>query len=86
MWYISKDKIDDGEAVGQYNCRKDVKNVEDIKPLCKEKFRMSDDDGEIYYYGYSNDSSSFDPLDDFGMPNAGCTAIEYYEDGEWCYL
>lgn len=49
------------------------------------KFRMLDDDGEIYYYGYIvGDYSGFEPLDDFGTPNAGCTEIQYKDaQGEW---
>ena len=83
-WYIDKDKIDDGKAVGQWNSYNPM-DFETCKKLCKERFRMSDDDGEVYYYGWSNDSSSSDPLDDFGMPNAGCTTIEYldHEIQEW---
>lgn len=46
-------------------------------------FKLFDDDGELYYSGYALplDSpyieSGFEPLDDFGMPNAGCTEIKY---------
>jgi len=40
-------------------------------------FRMLDDDGEVYYEGKSTVADSFAPLDDFGMPNAGCTEIQY---------
>lgn len=50
-------------------------------------FRLKDDDGELYYSGrFLGDSLSgeaFAPLDDFGMPNAGCTTIEYYRAGKW---
>ena len=81
MWYISKDKIDDGRAVDAWNG--DAESIDTAKQRCKCKFRMSDDDGEIYYYGYSDDDSDLDPLDDFGMPNAGCTTIEYYDCGTW---
>jgi hypothetical protein len=38
---------------------------------------MYDDDGELYYEGYSLAGSDFGPLWDFGMPNAGCTGIKY---------
>lgn len=47
------------------------------------EFRMHDDDGELYYSGrilYTGDSDGdveFAPLEDFGMPNAGCTRIYY---------
>lgn len=46
------------------------------------KFRMLDDDGAVYYEGLSS-SESFAPLDDFGGPNAGCTMIEYHNNGKW---
>lgn len=46
------------------------------------KFRMKDDDGEVYYEGRSSDDSSFAPLDHFGMPNAGATSIEYWASGK----
>lgn len=55
------------------------------------KFRMSDDDDEVYYEGriLNTDPGSeedFGPLDDFGMPNAGAASIEYLTDGEWKVL
>lgn len=40
-------------------------------------FRMYDDDGELYYSGRIIGSEEFEPLDDFGAPNAGCTEIRY---------
>ena len=51
---------------------------------------MLDDDGEVYYEGkiawaadYKN-GSGFEPLEDFGHGNAGCTEIRYKDtDGEW---
>lgn len=44
-----------------------------------QHFRMLDDDGEVYYYGVASEGVDFEPLDDFGTPNAGCTSIEYRE-------
>jgi hypothetical protein len=45
------------------------------------KFRLLDGDDEVTYTGrFIGDERSqdaFGPLDDFGMPNAGCTTIEY---------
>jgi len=39
-------------------------------------FRMYDDDGILYYSGKIwGDFDGFEPLDDFGTPNAGCTWI-----------
>ena len=50
-----------------------------------DKFRMYDDDDELYYEGVSDcltnpeaPEGGFEPLDDFGRPNAGCTRIDYY--------
>ena len=53
-------------------------------------FQMGDDDGTLYYDGYmlhgdkicsltneAEESDGFEPLDDFGEPNAGCTWIKY---------
>ena len=71
-WFITKD-------LGVCNdCENATpEQIEEIKKTHPHKFRMYDDDGELYYEGYSNDDSSFDPLDDFGMPNAGCADIRY---------
>jgi len=44
------------------------------------KFRLKDDDGEIYAYGCSDDCNSekaFAPLDRYA-DDYGCTSIEYY--------
>lgn len=50
-------------------------------------FRMLDDDGIVYYEGIfvplSDDATGFEPLDDYGRPNDGCTSIEYREGKEW---
>jgi hypothetical protein len=52
-----------------------------------KKFRMLTDDDEILYEGVFVDENDkydgFEPKDDFGEPNAGCTTIEYLEDGVW---
>jgi hypothetical protein len=48
---------------------------------------MLDGDGEIYYKGLIvGDFTGFEPMDDFGTPNAGCVSIEYWEDEEWSTL
>lgn len=50
------------------------------------RFRMRDDDGDIYYTGRSDDNSSevaFAPLDDLGTPDAGATEIQYLNNGIW---
>jgi len=50
------------------------------------QFRMLDDDKNVYYAGLSSDcesESAFNPLDDLGMPDAGCTEIQYMRAGKW---
>ena len=57
-----------------------------------QKFRMLDDDGNVYYTGFcivgGEYESDFAPLDDYGAPNAGCTGIQYQDgpNGSWEYL
>lgn len=100
-WIITKDKIADTEypegsnsnAKGVTGPRIATEN--DLKRLKAgegKRFRMLDDDGEIYYYGrWLEDSectekyesgiwgqdSEFSPLENFGAPNAGCTELQY---------
>lgn len=53
---------------------------------CTHRFRMYDD-GVLYYAGRSS-TIDYDPLDDFGEPNAGCTYIEFWnsDTGKWDVL
>ena len=45
-------------------------------------FHLYDDDGELYYVGrIVGDFEGFEPLDDFGTPNAGCTKMKL--GGKW---
>ena len=85
MWVITKDLIDEGRNVGR--------GSHDLpeNPQCgknhelKYRFRLSDDDGEVYYEGYSSvndDEDAFAPLDDFAEGYAGCPTIEYYNYDE----
>ena len=81
-WLITEDLLDDGEAgiSGPPGLKDEM--LERLKKGKGKLFRMSDDDGEVYYKGRfigDNNSDEFEPLDDFGMPNAGCVSIEYYE-------
>ncbi len=50
------------------------------------RFRMYDDDSELYYEGTlwdPTDCHDMAPLYDFGMPNAGCTRIDIFRKGAW---
>lgn len=100
-WIITKDKIADKEAPAGTNLNAkgligpSIASERDRKRLLAgegRKFRMLDDDGEIYYYGrilehsdcteeyesgfYGQDSECA-PFDNFGRHNAGCTQLEY---------
>jgi hypothetical protein len=79
-WIIAKDYISNGmdsRLTGPRNKSRHTAN--------ESNFRMYDDDGELYYAGTIwGDYDGFEPLDDFGMPNAGCTSIRYQnKEGEW---
>lgn len=50
------------------------------------RWRCMDDDGELYYEGrfIGPESRIFAPLEDFAMPDAGATTIEYLApSGAW---
>jgi hypothetical protein len=74
QWKITKDVIDFGEANGvtSNDYQKDTE-----LPV---RFKMYDDDGELYFEGRM-ETPDFHPLDDFGMPGYGCTEIKYSENG-----
>ena len=85
-WTITKDRIADEDAPEGTNCNaKGVvgpRNADVELATNPTRFSMYDDDGECYYEGMLyGDFGGFEPLDDFGMPNAGCTGIKL--EGEW---
>lgn len=86
-WIIDKDEID-GSGIGTMGPRSISEDFQ--KGLLQgsgRKFRMYDDDGELYYEGriltQADDETLFAPLDDYGTPNAGCTEIRYLNGREW---
>ena len=85
MWTITNDLVDDGLKIGTAS-----RNYDEAKAaLLKHRFRLLDDDDEVYYEGLSDDCDSqraFAPLDDFGKGYAGCTEIHYFTDGMWRQL
>ena len=82
MWAITNDLVDDGQQVGTASC-----NFDETKAaLLKHRFRLLDDNGEVYYEGLSDNCDSqraFAPLDDFGKGYAGCTEIHYFTESAW---
>jgi hypothetical protein len=85
MWTITNDLVDDGKKVGTSSC-----NFDEAKAaLLSHRFRLLDDDAEVYYEGLSDDCDSqgaFAPLDDFGQGYAGCTQIHYFDRHTWKQL
>ena len=84
-WIIDKDHIDhtDGGVYGPHYISQE--QLDALRSGDGRKFRMLDDDGELYYEGRivtaRDDDDLFGPLYDFGAPNAGCTEILYYQNG-----
>lgn len=91
MWIIDKDRINDQDM-----CREGV-HSRDYRTAAFEaagtiKWRVKDDDGEIYYEGRmtlerlnGDGERAFGPLD-FAMADAGATSLEYLQRGAWQVL
>jgi len=82
MWIITVDHIADFDADFPSNANAvGMIGPADANPAdagkCIYPFKMYDDDHNLYYEGKSSEHGSFDPLDDFGEPNAGAAYIKY---------
>lgn len=81
-WEVQKSYIEDpnfGKATKVCVKSRHFDKVDFEMPF---KFRMFDDDGNLYYEGVAS-GKDLEPLYDYGMPNAGCTYIQFFEDGKW---
>lgn len=96
-WIIDKDFSPDEKALPASNLNATgltgpsgvcAKILQQFEKGLGSKFRMKDHDGEVHYEGrIIAEYAEFQPLDDFGTPNAGCTYIEYIDSaGEWVRL
>ena len=98
-WIIDRDYCPDGEPGTNLNAKGvtgprgvDAASLTALAGGFGARFRMFDDDGHLTYSGRllgdPDSEDGFAPLDDFGMPNAGCTYIEYLDadTGEWNQL
>lgn len=95
-WIVNYDHLDSERVciIGPHNASKEQQEIL-LHPRKNSaqltRFKIYDDDGELYYSGYflgdSFDEDAFGPLDDYGAPNAGATEIRYLriKDGkeEW---
>ncbi len=73
-WVITEDFI--GGATGVMGPRGVGYTADEVRAQGRP-FEMRDDDGEVYYRGFLLGGNGFEPLDDFGRPNAGATDIYY---------
>jgi hypothetical protein len=79
-WVVTVDRIGDGEAIGVHGpSDTELSGSEVRRHPDRKRFRMLDDDGEVYYQGFLVGGDGFEPLDDYGRPNAGCTEIQFWE-------
>ena len=88
-WLITQDLLsDDGTEVGVAGpLTASDSAIASLKSGEGFKLRMLDDDGVVYYHGLSSEMDSFDPLDHFGTPFAGCVDIQYCANlGGWSSL
>jgi hypothetical protein len=93
-WLITKDHLveqfpEQGSDEGLTGPRDITREQEErLKKGEGHAFRMHDDDGELYYSGRllgdrDDEIEGFAPLNDYGMPGAGCTTIQYHRNGKW---
>ena len=84
-WFIDKSFIEDStfgiscdvSITGPGNPRLDPKLERKLLDGDGTAFKLYDDDRNLYYTGrIVGDFEGFEPLDDFGTPNAGATAIK----------
>ena len=77
-WIIERDSVTEGE----YDGTQGPSNLNPEINSNPAKFALYDDDGNKYAEGtIYGDYDGFEPLDDFGEGNWGCTGIKY--DGQW---
>lgn len=94
-WIITEDLITEDLGSVDFPPRNDTNLLgpRNISPMARAElddgegavFRLLDDDMNVYYKGriVGGDYTGFEPMDDFGTPNAGCVHIEYWEGKEW---
>ena len=77
-WTITKDHMAGGPC--NFPSKAGVTGPHNADPNCKTNpvhWSAYDDDGGCYYEGMLyGDYSGFEPLDDFAMPDSGCTSIK----------
>ena len=88
MWKVTKNLIDkDEEKCPLFQSNDYQEWAFTHQP--STKFRLLDDDGEVYFEGLITDEClngcaewAFSPLDDLGR-GYGCTEMQYMHKGKW---
>lgn len=88
MWKVTRNIIDEGEEKCPLYQSVDFDGAK-FKQSKHVKFRLLDDDGEVYFWGFMDvdslhgtEDQAFAPLDSIGR-GYGCTELQYREGGEW---
>lgn len=81
--YVADDNM--GKSVPHVRLYGDTEAI--VLSRMGHKFRILDDDGNVYFEGYSGDDSSFEPLDSLGA-SYGATILQYRDEvnGGWASL
>jgi len=90
MWIITKDRIPGPDGMNREGVHSSDYNAERFAQADTLKVRLLDDDGDVYYEARATrkrilDSPewlAFEPLD-WAMADAGCTELQYFDNGEW---
>ena len=93
-WVITRDHLEhtNERIIGPHNATEEQLEIlaHPHRTINRNKlirFRIYDDDGELYFSGYflgdSESEDAFGPLDDFGAPDSGATRIDYLRGEEW---
>tara|TARA_R100000008_G_C3550207_1_gene149953 strand:+ start:418 stop:687 length:270 start_codon:yes stop_codon:yes gene_type:complete len=83
-WIIDKDYLNDGAegTVGPRNPH--AASLETLKAGYGEPLRLYDDDGNLQYeVRIAGNYDGFEPMDDYGRPNAATTEVRYLAQGQW---
>ena len=86
MWKLTENKIEEtGKLYRSHDFNEEVFNGQP-----STKFRLLDDDKEVYFVGLILDSAlngceeeAFAPLDSPLGTGFGCTEMQYRKDGKW---
>ena len=84
MWKIDRDYISEKDEVSRVGS--EGADWATLNQGEKIRFRLKDDDGEIYYGGWlldDEDCINQESALNYGMYDAGCTTIEVKRNGEW---